>query len=140
MEQNLSLSKFEVSNPSSYRRLVGRLIYLTITRPDLANVVHVLIQFMDKPRVPHLQVVHHVLRYLKQTSGQGISFPSESLIQLNAFCDTDWGKCHNTHRSVTGYCILLDKSLTHGKQRSNRLYQGPVLRLNIVRWPQCVVK
>ncbi|CAL8119606.1 unnamed protein product [Prunus armeniaca] len=52
MEQNLSLSKHDgdyIDDPSSYRRLVGRLIYLTITRPDLVYAIHTLSQFMDKP-------------------------------------------------------------------------------------------
>lgn len=78
-----------VSDPSSYQRLVGRPIYLTITQPNLAYAVHVLSQFMDKPRVPHLEAAHHVLHYVKPTPGQGIFLPTTSSIQLNAFCDAD---------------------------------------------------
>lgn len=92
MEQNLMLNENDgelITNPSSYHKLVGRLIYLTITRPDLVYVVHVLSQFMDKPRVPHVDAAHRVLRYIKQTPGQGILLSVTSSIQLEAFGDAD---------------------------------------------------
>lgn len=107
-----SLMVTYVSDPSSYQRLVGKPIYLTITQPNLAYAVHVLSQFMDKPRVPHLEAAHHVLHYVKQTPGQGIFLPTTSSIQLNAFCDADWARCHDTQRFVTGHCIFLGNSLT----------------------------
>lgn len=72
MEQNLVLTQSDgdlLNDPSSYRHLVGRLIYMTITRPDLVYVVHVLSQFMDKPCISHLKVAHRALKYLKHTSG-----------------------------------------------------------------------
>ncbi|XP_065626947.1 uncharacterized mitochondrial protein AtMg00810-like [Quercus suber] len=65
MDHNLRFSKFEgeeLRDPSHYRRLMGRLLYLTITRPNITFAVHVLSQFMSKPRRPHLDVAHRVLR------------------------------------------------------------------------------
>jgi hypothetical protein len=93
MEQNLALTKNDgdlIADPLSYRRLVGKLIYLTITRPDLAYAVQVLSQFMDKPCTSHLDAAHRVLRYIKQSPGQGILLSATSNIQLHAFCDADW--------------------------------------------------
>ncbi|KAM2148308.1 hypothetical protein ACFX1Q_004939 [Malus domestica] len=113
MEPNLSLTQTDgtlLHDPSSYKRLVGRLIYLTITRPDLTYVVNMLSQFMDKPRQPHLEAVHKVLRYIKQSPGQGILLPSTGSLQLQAFCDADWARCKDTRRSITGYCIFLGQA------------------------------
>ncbi|WRX18121.1 Reverse transcriptase [Theobroma cacao] len=77
------------SNPELYRRLVGRLLYLTITRPDISYVVHLLSQFMHNPRQPHLNAVFRVLRYLKNASGQGLLLASNNSLSLRAYCDAD---------------------------------------------------
>ena len=64
MDHNLRLSKFEVEelkDPNHYRRLMGRLLYLTITRPNITFAVHKLNRFMSKPRRPHLDATHRVL-------------------------------------------------------------------------------
>ncbi|PRQ17952.1 putative RNA-directed DNA polymerase [Rosa chinensis] len=106
VEQGLSLTQADgslLSDPSQYHRLVGLFIYLIITRPDLVYAVHILSQFMDKPRQPHLEVTHKVLRYIKQMLGQGILLPSTGSLELKAFCDADWARCRDMRRK----CVLL---------------------------------
>ena len=92
VEQNVVLTKGDgalLRDASQYRRLIGRLIYLTITRPDLVYAVHILSQYMDKPREPHLDAAYRVLRYIKHTPGQGILLPSTGNLELKAYCDAD---------------------------------------------------
>ena len=69
-------------DPEPYRRLVGRLIYLAITRLDLAYSVHILSQFMHEPRTEHWEAALRVVRYLKGTSGQGILLRSDNDLTL----------------------------------------------------------
>ncbi|WVZ17715.1 hypothetical protein V8G54_010697 [Vigna mungo] len=96
---------------ASYRRLIGKLIYLTTTRPDITFAVNHLSQFMSAPTTAHQQATTRILRYLKGTPGTGIHFPCNSTIQLKVFCDSDWATCPNTRRSVTGFTIYLGNSL-----------------------------
>lgn len=67
VEQNLKLSDAcdLLTDPAKYRRLVGCLIYLTITRPNITYVVHVLSRFMHEPWKPHMEVALRILKYLK---------------------------------------------------------------------------
>lgn len=118
IEQNHSLSADQgvlMTDSANYRRLVGRLIYLTITRPDIFYVVHILSQYMSSPRVPYLDAATKLVKYLKGTAGQGLFFPTNSSLSLIAFCDADWATCKDTRRSISGYCVLLGNSLISWK-------------------------
>ncbi|CAM8892261.1 unnamed protein product [Rhodiola kirilowii] len=117
-KHNLGLSSAPLlPDASVYRRLVGRLIYLTITRPDLAFPVHVLSQFMQSPTEDHLRAAHRVLRYIKLAPAQGLLFSSDSKLQLVAYCDADWASCPITRRSVSGYCMMLGSSVISWKTK-----------------------
>ena len=88
MEQSLKLSLTEgekLNDPSKYRRLIGRLIYLTVTRPNTVYSVHMLSQFMHEPRKQHWEATVRVLRYIKGTPSQGLLLSSENNLRLQAY-------------------------------------------------------
>lgn len=99
-----------LSDSQIYQRLLGRLIYLTITRPDITFAVHLLAQYMQKPTTAHLQAARRLLRYLLKNPAQGILFTSNSAAQVTAYCDSDWASCATSRRSTSGFCIFLGSS------------------------------
>ena len=81
IEYNYRLNSHDgepLSDATLYRQLIGSLIYLTITCPDISYVVHIVSQFMAAPRSPHYVVVLRILRYLKDAIFDGLHFSSHS--------------------------------------------------------------
>ena len=100
-----------LSNPSLYKRLVGILVYLTVTRPDISYVVHQVSQYLSAPQSTHYAAVLRILRYLKGTLCHGLFYSTQSPLVLRAFSDADWVEDPTDRRSTTGYCFLLGSSL-----------------------------
>ncbi|CAM8924815.1 unnamed protein product [Rhodiola kirilowii] len=112
IKQKLALSTSKpLSDPTEYRKIVGKLVYLHVTRPDIAFSVHMLSQFLAAPTTDHLQAATRVLRFLKQAPAQGLFYPAGVPLFLEAFCDVDWASCPVTRRSTTSYGIRLGSSL-----------------------------
>ena len=88
MEQQLKLSKCDgelLKDAGQYRRLIGKLMYLTLSRPNITHAVHRISQFMTQPRVLHMKAATKILQYIKGTPGQGVFFLVDSDLQLKAF-------------------------------------------------------
>ena len=106
-----------LTDPSQYRRLIGRLLYLTLSRPNITFVVHKLSEFVAQSRDSHIQVAHHLRRYLKHSPSQGLLFSANSTLQLKAFSNADWGSCSDSRRSTTWFCVFLGYSLVSWKSK-----------------------
>ncbi|XP_019154279.1 PREDICTED: uncharacterized protein LOC109150751 [Ipomoea nil] len=106
-----------ITDISGYRRLIGRLLYLTATRLDLSYAIQQLSQFVDAPTDVHLAAAHRILRYIKKSPGQGLFYPANNSLQLNTFSDSDWGSCLETRKSITGFCVFLGSALVSWKSK-----------------------
>ncbi|XP_048503120.1 uncharacterized mitochondrial protein AtMg00810-like [Beta vulgaris subsp. vulgaris] len=104
-------------DPSQYRCLVGKLNFLTHTRPDLSFAVQTLSQFLHAPKTHHFQALHHLLRYVASTADQGIMLQASTQLTLQGYSDSDWAACPNTRKSVTGYVMLLGNSPIYWKSK-----------------------
>ena len=89
-------------NVQRYQRLVGRLIYLSHTRPDIAFAVSLVSQFMHSPCEEHLEATNRILRYLKSCPGKGLVFKKNETRSVKAYTDADWAGSEN-RRSTSGY-------------------------------------
>lgn len=129
INHKLTTAKFDLQFPSEngndkllddtgvYKKLVGRLLYLTMTRPDIAFAVQLLSQFMHSPKTSHIKASIRVVRYVKQSPGLGILMSSNATDQLTAYCDADWAACPNNRRSITGYMVTYGDSLISWKSK-----------------------
>jgi reverse transcriptase-like protein len=101
----------EFADRMQYQRLVGKLIYLAHTRPDIAYAVGVVSRFMHKPRVQHMEAVLRIPRYLKGTSGRGVLYQKHGHLDLTAYTDADWAGDRDDRKSTSGYFTLVGGNL-----------------------------
>lgn len=110
----LYLSAYEgdpLSNLTVYRQMVGDLQYVIITHPDISFAVSLVSQYMHQPRLPHLQAVKCIYRYLVGTINQGLLVHKSTSLDVCAYSNADWAGCSDTRRSTFGFCIFLGSNM-----------------------------
>lgn len=110
MEPNAKMCAYEgkdLEDATMYRKLVGSLIYLTLTRPDISYAVGVMSRYMQNPKKPLLEAVRRILRYVKSTIDYGLLYKKGENCKLVGYCDADYAGDHDTRRSTTGYVFKL---------------------------------
>ena len=100
-----------------YQRLVGKLIYLAHTRPDIAYSVSVISQFMHDPKEAHLQAVYRVLHYLKANPGKGILFKRDASFAFECYTNADYAGSPIDMRSTSYYCTFFGGNVVTWKSK-----------------------
>ena len=98
-------------DPTLYSSLVGGLLYLTATLPDLMFSASYLSRYLKEPMSKHLKEAKRVLRYIKGTSDLGLKFTATSGGKLIGYSDSDWGGCREDLKSTTGYCFSIGSAV-----------------------------
>ncbi|GJS69874.1 retrovirus-related pol polyprotein from transposon TNT 1-94 [Tanacetum coccineum] len=98
-------------DPSHYRGMIGTLLYLTASKPDLQFAICMCARYQAQPTEKHLNEVKRIFRYLKGTVHRGLWYPKDSLIALTVFADADHAGCQDTRRSTSGSMQLLGDRL-----------------------------
>ncbi|GJY11888.1 retrovirus-related pol polyprotein from transposon TNT 1-94 [Tanacetum coccineum] len=98
-------------DPSHYRGMIGTLLYLTASRPDLQFAICMCARYQARPTEKHLHAVKRIFRYLRGTVNRGLWYPKDSLIALTAFADADHAGCQDTRRSTSGSMQFLGDRL-----------------------------
>ena len=118
MDPNVKLYEDQgelLSNPKRYRRLVGKLNYLTITRPNISFAVSV-------PRLPHWEAVIWIVRYLKAHPGHGLLYKANGHLQVEAYTNADWAGSLSDRKSTTGYYTFLGGNLITWRSKKQTFF------------------
>ncbi|GJZ64686.1 hypothetical protein Tco_0621107 [Tanacetum coccineum] len=98
-------------DPSHYCGMIGTLLYLTASRPDLQFAICMCARYQARPIEKHLHAVKRIFQYLKRTVNRGLWYPKDSSIDLTAYADADHAGCQDTRRSTSGSMQFLGDRL-----------------------------
>ena len=101
----------EPTNKERYQRLVGKLIYLSHTHPDISYAVSVVSQFMHCPRKNHMDAVVRIIRYLKSAPGKGLMFSKNGHLDIEGYTNVDWVGNLSDRKSISGYFTFVGGNL-----------------------------
>nr|GEU43127.1 retrovirus-related Pol polyprotein from transposon TNT 1-94 [Tanacetum cinerariifolium] len=101
----------KVVDPTHYRSMVGTLMYLTSSRPDLVYAICMCARYQARPTEKHLHVVKRIFRYLRKTINRGLWYSKDSAIARTAFAYAGHTACQDTKRSTSGSMQLLGHRL-----------------------------
>ncbi|KAL0441848.1 UNVERIFIED_CONTAM: Retrovirus-related Pol polyprotein from transposon RE2 [Sesamum radiatum] len=110
---------------SMYRSLIGSLLYLTATRPDIMFATCLLSRFMQSPSQVHYAAAKRILRYLRGTKDFGIWYKSTNDAKLVGYTDSDWAGSVDDMKSTSGYTFSLGSGIFHGLPRNKLLWHNP---------------
>ncbi|KAJ9535822.1 hypothetical protein OSB04_un001023 [Centaurea solstitialis] len=120
-----------------YRSMIGSLMYLTASRPDIMFAVCVCVRFQVRPKESHLQAVKRIFRYLKGQPRLGLWYPYESPFELLAYTDSDYGGASLDRKSTSGGCQFLGARLVSWQCKKQTTVSTSTAEAEYVAAAQC---
>ncbi|GJR78583.1 hypothetical protein Tco_0149368 [Tanacetum coccineum] len=96
---------------TKYHSMIGALMYLTSSRPDIVHATCLCARYLAKPTEKHLKEVKRIFRYLWETVNMGLWYTKDSGFELTGFSDADYVGCKDTFKSTSGGAQLLGEKL-----------------------------
>ncbi|XP_071740391.1 secreted RxLR effector protein 161-like [Rutidosis leptorrhynchoides] len=111
----------DLADKGRYQRLVGKLIYLAHTRPDIAHAVGVVSQFMHKPQVHHMEALIRIIKYLKKTADYGVVFEKNGHLKTQIYTEEGWAGEKGDRRSTSGFFTLVGGNLVAWRSKKQKV-------------------
>ena len=124
MVQNHNLGEYPDQVPTNkerYQRLVGKLIYLSHTRPDIAYGVSIVSQFMHNPSEEHMTAVIRILCYLKSSPDRGLMFFKNNHLRIDGYTDADWAGSKSDRKSTSEYFTFVGGNLVTWRSKKQKV-------------------
>eukprot|EP00253_Pinus_taeda_P024990 PITA_24990 len=118
--KKIDASKDKEVDPILYRQLLGLLVYLVNTRPDICFVVNTFNQFMVEPKRVHWAVARHILRYVRGTVGYGLKYSRGEDIHLNGFNNVNWAINSIDRKNTSGHYFSVGSGMISWCSRKQR--------------------
>ena len=118
-----------------YRQIIGSLLYITHSRPDISYVVSVATRYMQEPHELHWKATKRILHYVQGTIYYGIHYAAGAKLDLTGFTDSDWAGDGNDRKSTSGFVFMIGsgpicwsnkKQATLAHSLAKAEYQGAV--------------
>ena len=118
--RKLDASESELVDPTLYHQLIGSLMYLVNTRPNISFAINTLSQFMVEPRRVQWSTTKHVLRYVAGTVDYGLDYVRGDGVGLVGYSDSDWASCASDQKSTSGCCFALGSAVVSWFSRKQK--------------------
>jgi hypothetical protein len=117
--------------------MIGSLLYVTASRPDVKQVVGMVARFQEEPKESHVQAVKRIFRYLKGTIDLGLWYPSKDSFTLKAYSDVDWAGSVDDRKSTSGGAFFLGESLVAWISKKQSSISLSSIEAEYIAAPEC---
>uniref|UniRef100_A0A151UDF9 Retrovirus-related Pol polyprotein from transposon TNT 1-94 n=1 Tax=Cajanus cajan TaxID=3821 RepID=A0A151UDF9_CAJCA len=128
----------EAIDSTMFKQLIGSLMYLNATRPDIMFSVSVVSRFMENPKETHYVAAKRILRYLRGTTDLGIHYKRQGKTDLTSYCDSDYAGDQDDRKSTSGYVFLLSSGAISWSSRKQPIVTLSTTEAEFVAAAYCV--